>query len=62
MMNQMSIINGGTLCKRFVDLACIFRVVGTNNDLTVLYNSSLFDDLLDDIAPVALFEVNRVTF
>ncbi|GKB07589.1 ALP1-like protein isoform X1 [Tanacetum coccineum] len=36
------------------------------NDLkknkTVLNNSSLFGDLLDDIAPVAPFEVNGVTF
>ena len=39
-----------------------FGVAGANNDLTVLNNSSLFDDLLDDIAPVAPFEVNRVTF
>nr|GEW34358.1 hypothetical protein [Tanacetum cinerariifolium] len=35
---------------------------GANNDLTVLNNSSLFDDLLDDIAPVAPFEENGVTF
>nr|GEZ72057.1 ribosomal protein [Tanacetum cinerariifolium] len=35
---------------------------GTNNDLTVLNNSSLFDDLLDDIAHVAPFECTRVTF
>nr|GEY71584.1 hypothetical protein [Tanacetum cinerariifolium] len=33
-----------------------------NNDLTVLNHSSLFDDLLDDIAPVVPFEVNGVTF
>ncbi|GKE40860.1 ALP1-like protein isoform X1 [Tanacetum coccineum] len=37
-------------------------VAGANNDITVLNNSSLFDDLLDDIAPVAPFEVNGVTF
>nr|GEV60950.1 hypothetical protein [Tanacetum cinerariifolium] len=37
-------------------------VAGANNDLTVLNNSSLFDDLLDDIAHVALFECNGVTF
>ncbi|GKB28994.1 ALP1-like protein isoform X1 [Tanacetum coccineum] len=35
---------------------------GANNDLTVLNNSSLFDDLLDDIALVAPFECNGVTF
>nr|GEV81823.1 heat shock 70 kDa protein 17 [Tanacetum cinerariifolium] len=29
---------------------------GANNDLTVLNNSPLFDDLLDDVAPVALFK------
>ncbi|GJW56272.1 transcription elongation factor SPT6 [Tanacetum coccineum] len=39
-----------------------FRVAGANNDLTVLNNSPLFDDLLDDIVPVALFECNWVTF
>ncbi|GKC35575.1 zinc finger, CCHC-type containing protein [Tanacetum coccineum] len=39
----------------------IFRVAGANNDLTVLNNSSLFDDLLDDIAPVAPFECNGFT-
>nr|GEX27396.1 protein ALP1-like isoform X1 [Tanacetum cinerariifolium] len=33
-----------------------------NNDLTVLNHSSLFDDLLDDIAPVVPFEMNGVTF
>ncbi|GJS01282.1 ALP1-like protein [Tanacetum coccineum] len=38
------------------------EVMGANNDITVLNNSPLFDDLLDDIVPVALFEVNRITF
>nr|GEZ17185.1 hypothetical protein [Tanacetum cinerariifolium] len=37
-------------------------VSGANNDLIVLNNSLLFDDLLDDIAPVAPFECNGVTF
>ncbi|GKB17185.1 ALP1-like protein [Tanacetum coccineum] len=37
-----------------------FGVSGANNDLTVLNNSLLFD--LDDMAPEALFECNRVTF
>ncbi|GKA29207.1 ALP1-like protein isoform X1 [Tanacetum coccineum] len=39
-----------------------FGVAGANNDLTVLNNSPLFDDLLDDIAPLAPFECNGVTF
>nr|GEX40569.1 hypothetical protein [Tanacetum cinerariifolium] len=39
-----------------------FRVAGANNDLTFLNNSPLFDDLLDDIAPMATFECNGVTF
>ncbi|GKD72231.1 ALP1-like protein [Tanacetum coccineum] len=39
-----------------------FEVSGANNDLTVLNNSPLFDDLLDDIAPVVPFECNGVTF
>nr|GEV73461.1 protein CNGC15b-like [Tanacetum cinerariifolium] len=33
-----------------------------NNDLTVLNHAPLFDDLLDDIAPVVSFTVNGVTF
>ncbi|GKE87329.1 ALP1-like protein isoform X1 [Tanacetum coccineum] len=32
------------------------------NDISVLNNSPLFDDLIDDIAPVAPFKVNGVTF
>ncbi|GJY55543.1 ALP1-like protein isoform X1 [Tanacetum coccineum] len=39
-----------------------FGVAGANNNLTVLNYSPLFDDLLDDIAPVAPFECNGVTF
>nr|GEZ04086.1 hypothetical protein [Tanacetum cinerariifolium] len=39
-----------------------FGVAGANNDLTVLNHSPLFDDLLDDIASVVSFEVNKVTF
>ncbi|GJW76509.1 hypothetical protein Tco_0138191 [Tanacetum coccineum] len=38
------------------------RVAGANNDITVLNNSLLLDDLLDDITLVAPFEVNGVTF
>nr|GEV32885.1 protein ALP1-like isoform X1 [Tanacetum cinerariifolium] len=37
-------------------------VAGANNDLTILNNSPLFDDLLDDIAPVAPFECNGIAF
>ncbi|GJW07753.1 ALP1-like protein [Tanacetum coccineum] len=39
-----------------------FGVAGANNDLTILNNSPLFDDLLDDVAPVAPFECNGVAF
>ncbi|GJZ64050.1 ALP1-like protein isoform X1, partial [Tanacetum coccineum] len=39
-----------------------FGVAGANNDLTVLNHSPLFDDLLDGIAPVVPYEVNRVMF
>ncbi|GJU31758.1 ALP1-like protein isoform X1 [Tanacetum coccineum] len=42
--------------------AKVIGVAGANNDLTVLNNSLLFEDLLDDIASVAPFEVNGVTF
>ena len=34
-----------------------FGVACANNDLTVLYNSPLFDDLIDDVADVVPFEV-----
>ncbi|GKA89328.1 ALP1-like protein isoform X1 [Tanacetum coccineum] len=39
-----------------------FGVAGANNDINVLDNSSLFDDLLDDKAPVAPYVVNGVGF
>ena len=39
-----------------------FGVANANNDLTVLYNSPLFNDLLNDIVPVVPFEVNGHTF
>ncbi|GKB18651.1 transcription elongation factor SPT6 [Tanacetum coccineum] len=34
-----------------------FGVAGANNDLTVINNSPLFDDLLDDVAPVVRLNV-----
>nr|GFB25008.1 protein ALP1-like [Tanacetum cinerariifolium] len=37
-------------------------VAGSNNDINVLDNSPLFDDLLDDKAPVAPYVVNGVGF
>nr|GEX22637.1 UBN2 domain-containing protein [Tanacetum cinerariifolium] len=49
------------LLARFVDLTC-FKVVGANKDINILDNSSLFDDLLDDIALIAPFEINGVGF
>ncbi|GKE58840.1 ALP1-like protein isoform X1, partial [Tanacetum coccineum] len=39
-----------------------FGVPGANNDLNVLYGSPLFDDLLTDKAPEALFVVNGKTY
>ncbi|GJY50669.1 ALP1-like protein isoform X1 [Tanacetum coccineum] len=39
-----------------------FGVAGANNDINLLDNYSLFDDLLDDKAPVAPFVVNGVGF
>ncbi|GKD32675.1 nucleotide-binding alpha-beta plait domain-containing protein [Tanacetum coccineum] len=39
-----------------------FGVAGANNDINVLDNSPLFDDFLDDKAPVAPFVVNGVGF
>nr|GEW63343.1 protein ALP1-like [Tanacetum cinerariifolium] len=41
-----------------MDLACVFEVVGANNDINVLDNSPLFDDLLNDTAPVVSYVVN----
>ncbi|GJR37793.1 ALP1-like protein [Tanacetum coccineum] len=38
------------------------KAASANNDRIVLNNSLLFDNLLDDIAPVAPFQVNGVTF
>ena len=37
-------------------------VAGMNNDINILNNSTLFDDLIDDIAYVAMFEVSGVTY
>ncbi|GJU75074.1 ALP1-like protein isoform X1 [Tanacetum coccineum] len=39
-----------------------FEVAGANNDINVLDNSPLFDNLLEDIDPVAPFVVNGVGF
>nr|GFB46654.1 zf-CCHC domain-containing protein/DUF4219 domain-containing protein/UBN2 domain-containing protein [Tanacetum cinerariifolium] len=39
-----------------------FWVAGANNDLTFLNHSSLFDDMLNDIALSFPYEVNKVTF
>ncbi|GJW75155.1 serine-threonine/tyrosine-protein kinase catalytic domain-containing protein [Tanacetum coccineum] len=36
--------------------------VGANNDLTVVNNSPVFENLLNDIAPIAPFEVNGFGF
>ncbi|GJU03853.1 ALP1-like protein [Tanacetum coccineum] len=40
----------------------VVEALGANNNLTVLNHSSLFDDLLDDIALVVSYEFNVVTF
>ncbi|GJS87403.1 ALP1-like protein, partial [Tanacetum coccineum] len=39
-----------------------FGVAGADNDINVLDNSPLFNDLLDDKAPVAPYVVNGVEF
>ncbi|GKA57323.1 ALP1-like protein [Tanacetum coccineum] len=39
-----------------------FGIAGANNDINVLVNSSLFDDLVEDITPAAPFVVNGVGF
>ncbi|GJR53358.1 ALP1-like protein [Tanacetum coccineum] len=50
-MKKLSSIMAGTI-----------RVAGANNDINVLDNSPLFNDLLDDKAPVAPFVVNGVGY
>ncbi|GKC47179.1 putative nuclease HARBI1 isoform X2 [Tanacetum coccineum] len=37
-----------------------YGMAGANNDINVLDNSPLFDDLLDDLAPVVPYVVNGV--
>ncbi|GKF62995.1 ALP1-like protein, partial [Tanacetum coccineum] len=37
-------------------------MAGANNDINVLDNSPLFDDLLDDLAPVVPYVVNGVQY
>ena len=39
-----------------------FGVAGANNNINVLDNSQLFDDMLDDVAPITPYEVNGVGF
>ncbi|GKA94610.1 ALP1-like protein [Tanacetum coccineum] len=39
-----------------------YGMAGANNDINVLDNSPLFDDLLDDLAPVVSYVVNGVEY
>ncbi|GKB50639.1 ALP1-like protein [Tanacetum coccineum] len=39
-----------------------YGMTGANNDINVLDNSPLFDDLLDDLAPVVSYVVNGVEY
>ncbi|GJX95137.1 ALP1-like protein [Tanacetum coccineum] len=39
-----------------------YGIAGAHNDINVLDNSSLFDDLLDDLAPVVPYVVNGVQY
>ncbi|GJV04737.1 ALP1-like protein [Tanacetum coccineum] len=39
-----------------------YGMAGANNDINVLDNSPLFDDLLDDLAPVVSYVVNGVQY
>nr|GFD01310.1 hypothetical protein [Tanacetum cinerariifolium] len=39
-----------------------YGIAGTNNDINVLDNSPLFDDLLDDLAPVVSYVVSGVEY
>nr|GEW14050.1 hypothetical protein [Tanacetum cinerariifolium] len=38
------------------------RIAGANNDINVLDNYPLFDDLLDDLAPVVSYVVNGIEY
>ncbi|GJT05891.1 ALP1-like protein isoform X1 [Tanacetum coccineum] len=45
------------------ELGMLFNgMAGANNDINVLDNSPLFDDLLDDLAPVVPYVVNGVQY
>nr|GEY75477.1 protein ALP1-like isoform X1 [Tanacetum cinerariifolium] len=50
------------LILRKHDVGYLGEVAGAKNYITVINHSSLFDDLLDDIAPVVPYEVNGITF
>nr|GEU31147.1 hypothetical protein [Tanacetum cinerariifolium] len=39
-----------------------YKIAGANNDINVLDNSPLFDDLLDDLAPMVPYVVNGVEY
>nr|GEU71456.1 hypothetical protein [Tanacetum cinerariifolium] len=39
-----------------------YGIAGANNDINVLDNSPLFDDILDDLAPVVPYVVNGVEY
>ncbi|GKB20550.1 ALP1-like protein [Tanacetum coccineum] len=51
-----------SLRQDLVDLTCFYGMAGANNDINVLDNSPLFDDLLDDLAPVVPYVVNGVQY
>ncbi|GJR14222.1 ALP1-like protein isoform X1 [Tanacetum coccineum] len=47
---------------RLMDMACVFGVAGSNNDISVLYQSPLFNDLKTGRAQEIPFVANDVTY
>lgn len=52
----------GDIGLQSMDLACIFGVPGSNNDLNVLARSHLFDDLKKGISSRVQFQVNENSY
>ncbi|GJV91699.1 ALP1-like protein [Tanacetum coccineum] len=61
-LKSLIVCPGNGLIVRKHGTSNLGEVAGVDIDLIVLNNSLLFDNLLNDIAPIAPFEVNGVGF